>query len=466
MFYYESTLFFLFLLFIFLYGILDRDKITTLADYAFSSRNFHMFSLIATTAATWISGSSFFVIFTRIYSGGLIFFFVFLCMVVQILIVSFFLLPKLKDFSNFLTPAELMGNFYGNNVRVLTGICGVLGSLGIIAVQFKIFGSVVDYVFSINKNISIIASGIIVSTYCIIGGIKSVVRTDVIQFLFFIIILPVITFFCHKELVNTYYNINQFDYLNLVNHIHRSSISWEIIFSGLYFCIPGLLPAYFHRMNMDKDIKKTQIAWFYSSIIIAFFILMIALMSFMFYLSNNAIYSEEVVSQFINFVIPNYLKIFFILAILCMSMSTADSNINSISILFSHDIFCKFALRERVKILYSKVFSGMIGILAIYLAISNSDLLSMIIFAESFYIPIITVPLLLLLYKLRFNNIAIYFGMIMGFTVSLICKSYGLSTFGIVLGMFFNFVSTLIVNLFLYRKTHKLSISTHHCDGL
>ena len=52
--------------------------------------------------------------------------------------------------------AEAMGSLYGDKIRLITAIAGTIGSAGLIAVQFKVFGNVVSYFIGITPTIAII----------------------------------------------------------------------------------------------------------------------------------------------------------------------------------------------------------------------------------------------------------------------------------------------------------------------
>jgi Na+/proline symporter len=54
--------------------------------------------------------------------------------------------------------AEAMGNLYGKEVRLITAVCGILGTIGGIAVQFKVFGNVFNYFLGIDSTYAIFFS--------------------------------------------------------------------------------------------------------------------------------------------------------------------------------------------------------------------------------------------------------------------------------------------------------------------
>lgn len=71
-----------------------------------------------------------------------------------------------------LSIAEAMGELYGNKVRLITAISGILGVCGIIAIQFKVAGLVFEYLLNISKFQGIFLIGAVVILYSTMGGIK------------------------------------------------------------------------------------------------------------------------------------------------------------------------------------------------------------------------------------------------------------------------------------------------------
>ena len=123
-------------------GIAHSVKIKTISEYALGGRNFSTTALVATIVATWMSGSLFFIDLTKTYSEGLYYLIPAVCMSLALVITAYFLIPRMGEFFGSLSVAEAMGDLYEKEVRLLTAVCGILGNIGGIAVQFKVFGNI------------------------------------------------------------------------------------------------------------------------------------------------------------------------------------------------------------------------------------------------------------------------------------------------------------------------------------
>ena len=61
-----------------------------------------------------------------------------------LLSIGIFFAPRLGEFLGTLSIAEAMGSLFGTNVRVVTAISGIIAASGMVAVQFKVAGTVLN----------------------------------------------------------------------------------------------------------------------------------------------------------------------------------------------------------------------------------------------------------------------------------------------------------------------------------
>ena len=91
----------------------------------------------------------------------------------------------------------------------------------------------------------------------------------------------------------------------------------------------------------------------------------------------------------------------------------------------------------------SRVASVLFGIFAIYLALSENDLLAIIMASSSFYMPIITVPLCMSILGFRSTKIAVGIGMFAGLVSVLSWNYLETGIHRIVPSMIINFIFLL-----------------------
>ena len=420
-----------FLLLNLIFGLASGRGIKNIREYAIGNRNFSTATIVATIVATWIFGSVVSLNLIETYNNGLYFIIPGIADGISFFVIAYFYAPRMKEFLGKLSVAEAMGSIYGKDVRVITAVSGIIPAIGNIAIQFSIFTILLNYLFGeINIYILVFAS-LVVITYSTLGGIKSVTFTDMIQFFTFGVIIPMMVFLIWKEIssVDEISNIlvtnPLFDYKEVLN-IGNPRFS-SVILLFLFFMIPGLDPALFQRITMAKSTMQIARAFIISGIVISCFYMLVDFAGVLL-LANNVTNINE--SNVLQYVLDNYcpdgFKGFFIIGIMAMIMSTADSYINTSSVLFSYDLCQSLGVRlsEQKTLLLIRVSSLFIGITGLLLSFWSTNLLEMILASHGFYMPIVSVPLILAIFGFRSSRAAVLIGMVAGFVTVIYFKVF------------------------------------------
>jgi Na+/proline symporter len=175
-------------------GLGHGKEVKNIKDYALGGRNFSTTALVATIVATFASGSGFMVTLSRTYSDGLEHLLGALGTGIALIIIALFLVPRMGEFLGNTSLAEAMGDLYGKKVRFITAIAAGIGATGTIAAQFKVFGAMFSFFFYLPAYVAIIAAGAITTAYSAFGGIRAVTFTDMLQFIAFGFIIPLLGF--------------------------------------------------------------------------------------------------------------------------------------------------------------------------------------------------------------------------------------------------------------------------------
>jgi SSS family solute:Na+ symporter len=108
-------------------------------------------------------------------------------------------------------------------------------------------------------------------------------------------------------------------------------------------------------------------------------------------------------------------------------MSTADSYLNAGAVAFVHDSIKPIMnISEKVELKLSKLLTLLMGVGAIFLALSFDNLLSIILFTQQFWGPIIAVPLIIGLLGYKPKSQAVYAGMIAGMALHISWRVFSL----------------------------------------
>ena len=327
-----------------------------------------------------------------------------------------------------------MGRMYGKKVRIISAISGFIGVLGIIAVQFKVFGSVFNIFFGFENKWATVTSAFVVIFYSAYGGIRSVAFTDVLQFLVFCFLLPILA---SSIITSDQFSFSSFVLVwdemfdDILDTISMGNLSkfFSLLTLFLYCCTPRFEPAFFQRISMSKNVVQLRKVFVCSGIICFSIAAIISLIGIMVKSINPNLQPLEILPYLVeNFTFPG-LKGIFLIGILALSMSTADSHINSSSILFSHDFCAPMNLDIGNKVIMSRLFTIILGLASLSVALfSTRDLLGVIMMAVSFYMPIVEVPLILAILGFRSTTRCVLIGMFAGLVTVILWRVFFLDT--------------------------------------
>ena len=450
--------------------------VKTIEDFALGGRNFSTAALVSTIVATAVTGSLFTVGISRTYSTGLYDLIPTCGMAISLIIIAYFFIPRMTSFIGNISIAESIGNHYGTSARIITALCAIVANVGAIAVQFKVFGGMIGYFldfgpivtlivenlhidpsYKIDSLIAVLLSGTVVTLYSAFGGIRAVTFTDILQFMVFGTVIPLIGIILWKTTLNTedfslavsLQNPN-FSLKEVFNY--NNSSFWEMVFLFLYFTIPSMHPAYYQRIIMGRDIRQVKTAFSLSAIILLCIILSVAWIGFLIF----ALKQDLASNQIIPYIIDNYtyvgFKGFVVVGVMAMAMSSADSFINVASVLFAHDICKPLNIFVQKELLLTKIFALLIGSGSIWLALSERELFSIVLSCNAFYLPIVTVPLLLTICGLKTTKLSALTGMGAGFITVVIWKTIGIEFDPIIPAMFVNLVFILGTHYLLRQE--------------
>ncbi|HJK87192.1 MAG TPA: ATP-binding protein, partial [Candidatus Megaira endosymbiont of Nemacystus decipiens] len=439
-------------------GIYNGQSVTNIRDFALGGRNFNTMTLVATIVATWASGDDFFVKIFESHKNGLYFIGSNIPgVLIVLLVIGLVFVPRMAEFLGDLTIAESMGKMYGNKVRLITAIAGCIGASGMVAVQFKIAGVLLEYSLGISGVFGIISGAIIVTAYSSFGGIKSVTFTDLIQFFMFCAIIPTLAFFIYGTFENSHqipevlsHNDN-FDLTKILNFTSERSLYYLFLF--LFMIIPSFDPAIFQRISMSKNILQARKAFVVAALSYAFFGLFISWIGII----AIAIYPDVDSSLVAQRILTDYsysgLRGLTIAGILAMLMSSADSYINSTSVMFTYDFFKASGIKINNQLLVSRVTALVLGLFSLFLALYSKGLLELMIKTKSFYMPVVSVPFMFSIFGFRSSSKSVLIGMLAGVTTVIFCELFmSDNIISAVPGMFMNAIFLFASHYFLKQE--------------
>jgi len=434
------------LLSIFLVERFKRLKISSIHAFAIGNRNFYTSSVIMTLIATWISASGFNIDLTRFYNDGWQYLIPALLMIVSVFLVTTFIIPKCSKFLGKTSVASYMGEQYGQKVRMITAIIGSFSVAGSIAIQFKIMGSITYSIFPIlPEEIWTVIWSATTVWYCYSGGIYSVIRTDILQAFIFSVVFIIIIFVLQEDIMAkdiSNYNTSKF-YIKSLLTLSKEQYT-EMFFLCCYFLMPNINPTEFQRISLGRNIKQVQISWYTALVGITLAMAVTCYISFLLFILEPNLESNKILSTFINKFV--YLKPLIVIGVISMAMSTADSHINISAVMLANDTYKKDSWSPYEKLIIAKKYTFLIGLIAYSVLFIKKDLLEMIMFTSGFYMPLITIPLIITVFNYKISEKCVLISM--GIT----------ATFWLIWQILYDsepLIFTMTLNAFLLFTTHR-----------
>ena len=388
-----------YLIFILILGIYKRANIVSFKNYArvedtgISSK----LILVATIFASSVGGVTTFGIAEKAFSGDISYTYGLILAIPIDLLIAIYLVPKIVKHYGAESVGDILFKYYGKTGRLIAGITSVIVCAGFMAAQICVSGYIFQYFLKINHIEGVILSYGIVLIYTTIGGLQSIIFTNIVQFFAMIIAIPIITIvglykigaskFFHELPPEKIYFIH--------NHMLSSDLITNTIAAMLGFYVMNLYPTFIQRTLINNDPHKTTSAIYIKSTIYFIFLVLVTingLIAFNLYPTEP---SNLALPYLIDQIIPTGLQGIVVIGLLASVMSTADSDLNVTSISLVKDILQPiFKINNQKKLLLiARGANVLIGYLAIVGALAFNNVIDLVIFITGFWGPIILVPM-------------------------------------------------------------------------
>ncbi|MCG8340249.1 MAG: hypothetical protein MI674_03140, partial [Cytophagales bacterium] len=374
-------------------------KIKDMDGYAVGGRSFDTMTLILTFAATYVGSGTTLGSARHVFTNGIIMLVAgFAANVVAYLFMAGLIGPKMERFEGCLTMGEVVGRLFGEGSRMASGIIGLLSTFFYGASQTLALGYIFESLLGIERITGIAVGGTIVAIYAAVGGIKSVVITDVIQFGVLIIMVPLIANVATKKADSVLALLNSVPAEKFAILHHEKFNEYFVMFliwGGLF---PNLVssPPAMQRMLMARD-KQQISSMFLVTIPIKFVVLLaIMLISFFALKTDIPISANTVLLQMVNEILPIGLKGLAIAGLLAVIMSSSDSYFNAAGLLLTHDVIKPICDRKNKVVNELKLARWMtffIGIIPIFLAALSTDIIKLTYYGATILGLGVSIPL-------------------------------------------------------------------------
>ena len=296
----------------------------------------------------------------------------------------FALLPLVNTVTRFrgYNLSMLLGEFYGDTVKKVSGAVIAAAWLGVIGAQIIGAAKITSGMFGIPYARAVIAIGLTVTFYTAAGGQFSIIKTDVLQImLIFLGLVPVavILFLRSPSLEGAPMLSPAFSWFDLAAMLFS--------YSTTYLVGPDIYSRLFCAQD-TRTAGKAVIATALTLTAVAFLLAFIGIYGARVYAKG----SGSVLFVIARGELPPAMTVVLYFSMLSAIMSSADTTLFTAGGLLSQFFCAKMNTRESVKV--TKCCIALIGILTIVIAIRFNSILAVLMFALGVYAGAFVVPVL------------------------------------------------------------------------
>ncbi|KYK32012.1 MAG: hypothetical protein AYK22_00185 [Thermoplasmatales archaeon SG8-52-3] len=375
------TIYFIILIILGFYAQKRTKK--TPEDYFLGNRTFGPIVLFFTLAATNFSAFTFLGFAGKAYTSGFGQYGI-MGFGTAFMAIMFYIIGrkvwKLGKEKGFITPPELIGDrFKSTSLRLLFMFIMVIFTIPYLATQAIGAGMLIEYMTEISWQVGAIITMIIIMLYVLFGGMRGSGWTDVLQGFIMIIAMTLAVVFVAISL-------GGFEAANIAAFEAKPELFArpgggdyflpQIWFSFmlLWLFADPMFPQIFSRFYTAKNEKSLKISMIFYPIVVSFLFLFPVLIGIWAHGTSVeiAIGSEDMVLPImVATYAPSFIFAFVMVGALAALMSTADSQLLSLSTMISRDLPIK--KRRISEILFGKAIIIILSLFAIFFVIGGYD---------------------------------------------------------------------------------------------
>ncbi|MGI6265355.1 MAG: sodium:solute symporter family protein [Acutalibacteraceae bacterium] len=391
------------------------------ADFTASSGTYGTFVIFATMAASYIGGGYSSGNAAAAFESGIGTTLALCGFSLSTVIVGKWIAPRAARFTGEATVGAIMERCYGKSARRWTGLFAFLVCAGVVGAQAETMGVVLRALFGWPEWLGSLLGCGVVLVYSTFGGMKSVIVADVAQFLLLAVGMPVLLIAGLYRVGGLSALANALPASHLDPFSSLSPVAFVFLFGNMMLG-EALVPPYTQRLLIGKNARATVRGTVLSGLFSApFFALTgtIGLIALALGVSDDP---ATAMPALIGAVLPVGLRGLVMAAMVSVTLSAADSFLNSASISLICDVWMPAhpIADGKSQLMALRATNLLTGTVALAVSFALPDVFGILMLAYACWAPLVVVPLAAALLGVRSSGRAFRRGMLCGLAVTLI----------------------------------------------
>ncbi len=368
-------------------AIIGKLKIKDSKDYMIAGRRMGLFMVAFSLSANNVGGGSTTGLAAKAFgSWGMSACWYVLAAAIAMIPLAYFA-PKIRK-TMAVTIPEVVGRRFGKTSSTFSAVLNILSLFCLTSSQIAASGVVISTLTTLPQNVSLIIAGIVIILYTTMGGMIADQLSDLVQFIIILVGLAIAT-----PLV-----INGCGGWDVVASklpevkLDFAAVGWVTIIGYIfnYFCTFLAGPEMVSRFETAKDEKTARRASLLSGVLMAAMSIFPTLLGLAAFAMKDQIPGlaesgsnamMQVTAQFAPVLVTGLISA----AIICATMSSADSNLLCMSTMAINDLYLGLGGKKRISegkiILFTRVCNVVFALLAMCIALFGVDIVTMNTFA-------------------------------------------------------------------------------------
>lgn len=442
-------------------------KVKNYDQYGAGGNQYSAIVIFCTLTASYVGGGFTIGLSEKTFSYGILYILAMFGFSLKEVMIAKYLAPKMGYFQkDCATTGDIMELSYGRIGRLLTGFASVVVCGGIIGAQFAACGNILHTFFDIKFAYGVILTAIIILSYVSFGGLKSVIRVNILNFIILFIMIFLICFFGIQKIggISQFINLAPENYLSATGGLGK--LAFFILFTSFFFG-ETLVPPYTQRLLIGTSAAETKKGTLYSGFVSVLIFTAVGLIGMISYNINPSLEPNLAFPYAVSEILPSGLRGLGVVAMLAIIISSADAFLNAISIAIKKDIIepvfgeknnsLKHQLRS------SRIITIFTTFIATIFALSTASVLDILLYSYQFWTPFILVPLVAAIYRVKTSREIFLLSSIGGIGAVLLWNTFsdyyspvkgGLE--GVILGIAVNFMFFTLLRFTKLNRLHKI----------
>lgn len=378
-----------------LIGAQTMRRVKNPDDFAVAGNRIVWPVFFGSLAAAFLGGGASIGIAGATMRDGYVYMFAFCAFGIQTVLVGLFVAPRLKNYVDAHTLGDVMHEHYGKPARVVTGVLSVALCAGILGAQALAIGTVVNATLHVPTVPAVLIGMGVVILYSSFGGAWAVIQTDMLQFVFLGVLLPVALLIGLDAVGGPNNLLDQVPAAHLTVLGDYTPLQFLTLFCA-FLLGETLVPPYAQRTFSTPDSRHARIGFTMAGLFSFFFYFTSASLGLIALVLYPNIKTDEALPTVVVNLMPIGVLGLVIAALLAVVMSTASSYLNSTAVVLTKDIYQPLKaspIPSSRKLTIERATSVIVGAAATIFALSVPSIVDALLYSYTLWAPTIIVPL-------------------------------------------------------------------------